>query len=343
MAAFQTPPPRLVEAGAPAFGRFTAAPREVNLLDARLGSLPRPLRSLRMKCWQALQLVSEELFLHVALFDARLLSMLQVRVYDRVRGLHQMHERLLRPGAFTVATRLDDTDSAYRDRRSSLCFANRSAAGELRVTFEVAGDRADAALEGALTVDLRPATHQVACMPLDNGGAMYAHKGLFPAEGSVRIGSRVVALRPGDGLALIDQQLGTYPYVMEWDWATAAARTASGQALGFNLTRNQCAAPERYDECCAWLGERVAALPPVIFAREEREGAAQWRIRDRSGRVDLTFVPRIAHDVRVNALAVESRYQGPLGTFAGQLAPDGMPPLRVDGWFGMAERFWLRC
>lgn len=343
MSAFPAPPMRLVERGVPTFGRFAAAPREVNLLDARLGGLPRALRGVRMKRWQAVQVVSEALFLHVALFDARLLSMLQVRAYDRVRGLHQLHERILRPGAFTVATGLDDTHSAHRDQRSALCFENRSDAGALRVTLEVAADGTSGPMEGALTVDLRPATHQVACMPLVNGGAMYAHKGLFPVTGSFRFGSRHIILQRTDALALIDQQLGSYPYVMEWDWATAAARGASGAALGFNLTRNQCAQPERYGENCAWLGERVAALPSVSFARERREGRAAWRIRDEEGRVDLTFQPRVEHAVRVNAVVVECRYQGPLGTFSGHLKPDGMQALRVDGWFGMGERFWLRC
>jgi hypothetical protein len=117
VSAFSLPPARLVDAGAPAFGRFTAAPADVNLLDARFLGLPRALRSLRLKRWQALQVVSEELFLHVALFDARLLTMLQVRIYDRARDQQVSHERLLRPGAFRVATQLDDTITAYRDRR----------------------------------------------------------------------------------------------------------------------------------------------------------------------------------------------------------------------------------
>jgi len=134
--------------------------------------------------------------------------------------------------------------------------------------------------------------------------------------------------------------LGVGRGVVTWDWATAAMRSASGEAQGFNLTHNQGSEPERYNECCAWRGERAAALPPVCFTRDDD---ARWRVRDRDGRVDLTFVPRVPHGVPVNALLVESRYQGPLGTFTGRLAPDGMPPIAVEHWFGMAERFWLRC
>ncbi|MET0339437.1 MAG: DUF2804 family protein [Polyangiales bacterium] len=336
---FAPPPLHLVEAGRPVFGRFAAAPRHVNLHDARFCGLPRALRGLRLKRWQAMQVVSEALFVHLALFDARALTMLQVRIYDRASGTQIFHERLLRPAAFRVATQLDGTTTAYADRRSQLAFTNRVGDGRIEATWKVAARDASEALAGALTLDTRPATHQVACMPLVNGGAMYAHKGLFAAEGSVQVGARTFQLAPGDALALLDQQLGTYPYVMEWDWATAAARSPSGEPLGFNLTRNQCREPERYDECCAWRAGQVAALPPVAFTREQ----ARWRIHDRAGRVDLTFSPRAAHAVKVNALLVESRYHGPLGTFTGHLEPEGMAPIAVQEWFGMGERFWLRC
>jgi len=343
VSAFSRPPPRLVDAGLPTYGRFTAAPRDVNLLDARLGRLPRALRSVRLKRWQAVQIVSEQLFLHVALFDARWLSMLQVRLFDRVRARQVAHERILRPGAFRVPTALDDSVAAYRDRRSKLTFENHVADGRIDVTFDVPARRDVAALAGTLTIDTRPATHHVACMPLSNGGAMYAHKGMFPVSGTLRFGAHAISLDASEALALLDQQLGTYPYVMEWDWATAAARGTAGEPLGFNLTRNQGSDPERYNECCVFQGERVAALPPVQFTRERRGGAEQWRIRDREGRVALSFVPQVAHGVPVDAWLVESRYDGPLGTFTGYLAPEGHPRIEVNDWFGMAERFWLRC
>lgn len=343
MSDFSLPPARLVDAGLPTFGRFSAAPRQVNLRDARFVGLPRALRSVRLKRWQAVQIVSDEVFVHVALFDARLLSMLQVRIYDRARSRQLTHERLLRPGALRVATQLDGTISGFHDRRSHLSFDNRVPSGGIEIALEVAAGRDTEAISATFRIDTRPATHQVVCMPLSNGGAMYAHKGLFPVSGTLRFGERALTLRSADALALLDQQLGTYPYVMEWDWVTAAARDPSGQALGFNLTRNQGSQPERYNECCLFYGDRVLALPSVQFTREHAHGSQQWRIRDRTGSVDLTFVPEIAHGVPVNALLVESRYDGPLGTFRGTLTARGMPEIVVDRWFGMGEHFWLRC
>ena len=82
----------------------------------------------------------------------------------------------------------------------------------------------------------------------------------------------------------------------------------------------------------------------MTFERVNARAAGErWHIKDQGGQVDVTFEPTVPGDVRVNALVVESRYRGPFGTFRGRLAPEGLEPISVDGWFGMGEEFWLRC
>ena len=88
----------------------------------------------------------------------------------------------------------------------------------------------------------------------------------------------------------------------------------------------------------------IGLLPAATFEHENpRTPRERWRIRDRDGRIDLTFTPTVAGDVRVNALVVESRYRGPFGTFHGRLEPEGLAPIQIDDWFGMGEDFYLRC
>jgi hypothetical protein len=55
------------------------------------------------------------------------------------------------------------------------------------------------------------------------------------------------------------------------------------------------------------------------------------------------FTPTVPGDVDVNAVIVHSTYRGPFGHFEGRLEPDALPPIVVDGWFGMGEDFHLRC
>lgn len=339
----QPPPDQLVEDGRQRLGRFDGPLERANLIDARYRSLPRPLRWLRLKEWQAVQIASPRLFVNLALFDAKLMSLLQAKIYDKQRGQKWLHERKLRPGAFRVADQLLDSSTRYRDRRSRLEFRNQLADGRLVVAVELDGRGDVPPVAGEITLLCERGASQVVSLPFAGDVGMYSHKGMFPVEGELVVGGESHRFTAGDTLALIDDHKGYYPYVMRWDWVTGASRVGD-HALGFNLTRNQCRDSDRYNENCAWRDDRIGLLPAVTFTRErERQAGERWLIRDREGRVDLRFEPRVPGDVRINALVVESRYRGPFGLFHGRLEPAGLDPIDIDGWFGMGEDFYLRC
>jgi len=341
---YTAPPRSLVEDGRQHHGRFDAAVGRANLLDARYRGLPRPLRWLRLKEWQALQLVTPRLFANLALFDAKLMSLLQAKVYDRERGDKHVYERKLRPGAFRIADTLLDSTNRYQDRRGWLAFDNRVADGRIDVDVELAATASTPRIAGKIVVHVARGASQVVSLPFATAGGMYSHKGMFPVEGTLTVGDDTHDLGADGGLALLDDHKGYYPYVMQWDWVTSAHRDAAGLARGFNLTHNQCRDPEMFNENCAWIDARIGRLPAVTFTREQpRAPGERWRIVDRDGRVDLTFTPTVPGDVQVNVLVVESRYRGPFGTLQGRLEPEGLDPIVVDDWFGMGEEFWLRC
>ncbi len=343
MAALEPAPVCLVEDGRQQLGRFAGPIARVNLLDAPYLRLPRPLRRLRLKEWEAVQVVSPDVFVNVALFDAKLMALLQVKIYEHARGEKIVHEWKLRPAAFAVADQLLDSTTRYADRRGSLGFRNELARGRITIDVDVRAASGLPPVRGRIELHAERAASHVASLPFAGEIGMYSHKGMFPVAGEIAVGDRRHALAPTYALALLDDHKGFYPYVMRWDWVTAATHV-DGRAYGFNLTRNQCRDPERYNENCAWIDDRIGLLPPVAFERErERATGERWTIRDRDGRVDLRFEPVVPGDVRVNALIVESRYRGPFGRFQGRLEPEGLSPITVDGWFGMGEDFHLRC
>ena len=336
-------PRRLVEDGRQQLGRFSTPFAHANLIDAPYKRLPRVLRRWRLKEWQAVQIAAPNVFVNVALFDAKLMQLVQVKIYDRERGEKIVHEWKLRPGAFAIADQLIESRNEYRDRRGWLAFDNRLGAGAITIDMALEATAKLPRVAGHIELLCARGASHVASLPFSGEVGMYSHKGMFPARGELTVGDRTYRFAPTDTLALLDDHKGYYPYVMRWDWVTAAT-VVDGRALGFNLTRNQCRDPERYNENCAWVGDRIGLLPAVTFTRErERQAGEQWTIRDRDGKVDLRFEPTVPGDVRVNALIVESRYRGPFGRFEGHLAPDGLPPIDVDGWFGMGEDFHLRC
>ncbi len=336
-------PSKLVDHGRQHFGRFSGPPEHVNLLDAAYHHFPRRLRKLRLKEWEAVQLVAPGVFVNLALFDAKLMSLMQAKIYDRESGKKSIHEWKLLPGAFTVADQLIDSTTRYSDKRGTLEFRNRFAKGRIEITLDLEGTRDLPRVLGRVAVHTDRGASHVGSLPFAGNVGMYSHKGMFPAEGELTVGERTFRLDAGDSLALLDDHKGYYPYVMRWDWVTSAT-WEGGHARGFNLTRNQCRDPDTFNENCAWLDDRLGLLPAVEFTRERvRLTSERWRIRDREGRVDLLFHPTVPGDVSVNAVVVHSKYRGPFGHFEGTLAPEGLPPFVIDGWFGMGEDFHLRC
>ena len=78
-AGFTPPPPSLVHAGALQLGRWTGPPARTNLIDARYRHLPRALRNLRLKEWQAVQVTSPTLFVNVALVNTKMVALVRSR------------------------------------------------------------------------------------------------------------------------------------------------------------------------------------------------------------------------------------------------------------------------
>lgn len=342
-AGFDPPPPELVAGGQQQLGRFHGPPPRANLLDAQVRRLPRLLRRARLKEWQALQVTTPRFFLNLALFDAGMMGLRQVKLYDRERKVKHLHEAKLRPGALGLADQLLDSTNRHADGAGHLELRNRFGAGAIDVDLALAATREAPAVRARFTVHVDRGAPQIVSLPFGGGAGMYSTKGMFPVSGELEVGGERHPLAATDTLAMLDDHKGYYPWVMKWDWLTSAT-FVDGEARGFNLTRNQVREPDDWNENCAWRGDRVGRLPAVSFARRDvRTAGERWHVRDRDGRVDLTFEPTVPGDVRVNAVIVKSKYRGPFGTFRGRLAPEGLDAFDVDGWFGMGEEFWLRC
>ena len=340
-AGFTPPPPSLVHAGAVQLGRWTGPPARTNLIDAPYRHLPRRLRDLRLKEWQAVQVTSPTLFVNVALVNTKLVALVQVKAFDRAAGVKHLHERKLPPWAFRPSQTMLDSTVAFRDRASAVTFTNQLGRGQVAVDVDVAAHGHGPAMRGRIELATDQGAAQVVNLPFVHG-SIYSHKGLYPVTGALQIGDTVHAL---DGaVGTLDDHKAYYPYVMNYDWVTAMWRGDDGVARGFNLTRNQCVEPDRWNENCAWVGDQVWALPPVTFTRADVRGPAEaWQIRDAAGAVALAFTPTVPGDVAMNLGVIESRYRGPFGVCRGRLAPAGGPVIDVVDRFGMGEDFWLRC
>lgn len=340
---FQPPPVRAVEHGKQILGTFNAPIEDVNLIDASLlPPLPRGARSFRLKEWQAVQLVTERWFGIVALFDAKVIALVQAKFYDRETRTKWQFERKVLHRSFRNPRQLLDSTCAYRKADCVVAFTNRLRDGLIELDLMLPGEGERPPIAGRVIGRSRGTELHVGSFPFGRGRGAVSHKAMLELEGDVRIGDERITYDPETSALLLDHHKGFYPYVMEWDWVTAAG-VVDGTRVGLNLTRNASTDLERYNENCVWVGGTPFLLPAVRFSRRQEQGHEIWRARDDHGHVDVAFHIEMDGRLDVNALVVRSKYRGPFGHIHGFVHPPGAERVEFHGMNAMAEQFYLRA
>lgn len=338
-------PPALVSGGRISFGTFDAPLRRVNPLDARRiygVPLPRFLTALRLKEWQAFQLGNDECFMLAVIYNQKVGCLIQFIVHDRRENRTLKYERQVPSWRAAVPSSLYETDAHYRSRDFTVEFENHLERGIIGIAVS-ASLKGLPPLTGRFTAhhDAAAAAPMVVSLPLGPNRGMYSHKCLMPMTGEVAFGDRRIVFARESSFAIMDDHKGHYPYVLKYDWVTGAGFDGRGRRVGFNLTANQVLDPERYNENCLWIGNRLHLLPPVRFSRPEGP-YGEWIIRDAHGLVDLRFRPVTRNELMVNYLAIRTVYYGPFGTFTGTVASVTGERVAADTLFGMGEQKYLR-
>lgn len=294
----------------------------------------------RLKEWEAFQLFAPDWFALGAVYDAKLLGLLQLVVVHTPTGEIRRFEHRVPSFRLSVATGLSGTRSRGRVADLLVDVENDLDVGRLRVSASSTATDDPLRLELLGRCGLGDAGHLVICHPFPDGTPLYSHKCLMPVSGSLDLGDAAAVFEPGIATLALDDHKGHYPSPMVYDWVTAAGRDHEGRVVGFNLTANQIRDPERFNENALWIGTDVHRLGPVRF---ERPGGvhAPWRVTDRAGCVDISFEPSVRNEQHVGPGSFLADYYGPFGWFSG-LIDTGDAELRVDGLFGMGEQKFIR-
>ncbi len=339
-------PSRLVSEGKFKFGTFNTQFATVNPLDAvrPLGyKAPRALVRYRLKEWQAFQLGNRRWFMLVVLYDARFSGLAQFIAYDRQEQKRYMFSRMLPPGSIRVPSSIWDGRQSYSRAGNSIEIISRLELGRFYINIRLKGGQRLPPIEAAFETLHEDGMVEpiVVSIPFGSNRGMYSHKCLMPMQGHMSIGGSGTQFERNESFGIIDDHKGFYPYVMRYDWLTAAGYTQSGQLMGFNLTANQSIDPCRYNENCLWIDGRMHLLPPVKFSRQAGDDD-RWLVRDRYGMVDLSFQPVSMQNIDTNVLLIRVRYRGPFGYCSGFIKDRYGVRHEFDGFFGMGEDKYVR-
>jgi hypothetical protein len=265
----------LVSGGKIRFGTFDDAPSVANLADADgvfSRRVPAWFKRARLKEWQALQFRNDRYFGIVALFDAKVLGLVQIKVYDLVEKRKHVFERQLPGSRLKVPQQTWSGTNEWSSGGEHLRIVSDWEHRRFDLSFSVRASGDHPALSADLKLDATGVEPVVVSMPFGPNRGMFSHKAVMRAGGTVRVGDHTEVFDPGTSFALLDDHKGYYPHVMQWDWVTTAGIDGQGRRIGVNLTRNQALAPETYNENVVWIDGR-RSLPARREVRAQHRDA----------------------------------------------------------------------
>lgn len=335
------PPPSLVApSGHYNFGTYTGAIPTINPLDAagtgKFTGTRRRVRNLGLKEWEAFQLGDDDHFVLGAVYNAKALGLLQVLVVDKQAATISRFETKLPSNLLDVARGLDGTVSSGEFAGLTIEIGNELAGGTLTVDATQRGTALRPEMGLHVTGAVDRAGHLVIVHPFDDTRALYSHKAMMSASGSLVIDGERLGLADDRGFLILDDHHGDYPRPMKYDWVTGVRRTAAGVVEGFNLTDNQIRNPGVFNENAIWIGDRVHRLPAVTVTRPAGPWGT-WFIRDEAGAVDVTFTPTVQSTQHVGPRKALAEYYAPYGWYEGTIEA-AEASLTVDGIFGVGEQ-----
>ncbi|MDP6907963.1 MAG: DUF2804 domain-containing protein [Flavobacteriales bacterium] len=329
------------------FGSFNGPIENPNLIDAKRPyqlPLPRLLKWLQLREWQAFQISNGTHFVMVAIYNAKKISLAQFIVYDISNNKKYRYEKKVPAWSIHVPDGLFGTEAAYRSKNFSLVAKHDLKSNQLRLSASISNMKGlpdvEANFEGVH--DVNRYEPMVVCMPFSEKRAMYSHKCLMPVLGNIRFGEDQIEFPEERSQLIIDDHKGYYPYPTIYDWVTGMGRDENGKMIGFNFTDNQILDKENNNENCFWYDGVLTTLPPIKVTRPDGYKGI-WHVKDNQGMVDLEFRPVIHTAVDINLLIMRSKYQGPYGFFNGFITNKNGEKVDINEMFGMGEDFYLRA
>jgi hypothetical protein len=313
---------RLVEGGVRRYGRFANRPVDANPLDEFSG-LTKRLKWLRLKEWIGWTLVHPEIYSSLILQDAHYLASSEIYMRDKTSGVLHQHARSTRGGSHGIAGELWGSRPEISAKGYSIRYDLAAEGSIHRVRVDVAATDDEPAIRGVLELDGSAASPALSVSSRLPGGAMYTHKAVFPASGTLCVGDREILFDPSRDLAILDEHKSFLPYRTSWVWGTFATRTSAGGILGANFVR-RAELPGQQEESCLWVPGAAEPLDDVDLSPVSSDRLAPWRVRSADGRLDATFTPDGRKDVKhqlgvaaIDYFQLYGRYTGTMSSLDG--------------------------
>ena len=313
------------------FGRYKEAISTPNI-DA-----PGLLASWKLKRWHYQSVLTPQYFFAFALVDLGYAAKVFAYLVDRAHLTEKKEYSCLSP----LARGLEFADSSvcgqsvWEEGPNRLSVSYRNG---WHVDVDLLLDKSR--IHGSFSVENEEAMALLFKLP--NGQPAYTHKAAgLRAHGSLFVDHAAIDLR--EAVASLDWTRSVALRETRWLWCSLQGYNLRGYRIGLNLSSLVYDDDDgNSQENALWLDGQVYPLGGVTFSLPVNPRTQPWRIRSSDpsrAEVDLVFTPYGTREEQLNLGIMMSSFIQPYGSFQGTICATaaGLPPLSVDGLFGVVE------
>jgi len=322
-----------------------------NLQDARITHKLGPLAGMpvlgrvesayrqrfRLKSWQYMTAVSDELFVAFAVGTAGFASNGFVYAAELPSG--KVHKRFaITP--FTVGTQLAPSSTTGEHRFGTRGLSVKIENRDLGRTFaaRVAAQTEAGKLDGELGFASGARDeHLSLCVPLPGGRWNYTHKfAAFAVTGHITIDGRRFTFAPGRSFGTMDF---TKMYALRhavWRWVALCGKSRQGAVIGLNLVDPTPNAP--VSENAAWIDGRYEPLANVQLAVDPPgDVGSPWRVQADSVDVSMRGIAHV--EQKLDLPLLKHRLRHVVGAFSGRVRTASGHVHDLESITGIAEDY----
>ena len=319
-----------------------------NLNPSAVGWSRRPLHNCnvsghtpRKKRWNYWCLNTDKMLFSVTIADVDHYVLAFVYLFDFES------RRLVERTAILPASAVDLpphvlADVTFEQGRRRVAFVEEKRGTRITVAWP---DFGDAALSVDLLVERAPSHETMnVVIPWSRERFQFTSKqNCLPVTGTISVGDENIGLARKDGaFACLDFGRGVWKYRTAWNWGSASTTLFDGRALGLQFGAKWTDGTGMTENAIFLDGKISKLSEDIPFVYDEGDFMKPWRIRAKSKRVDLRFVPFHERVAKAKTGLLSSEVHQMFGYYDGTVVVDGGERIAVDHVFGWIEEHKAR-
>jgi|CXWL01.1.fsa_nt_gi hypothetical protein len=210
-------------------------------------------------------------------------------------------------------------------------------------------DFGDVALHADLLAE-QPAKHETlnVVIPWSRDRFQFTSKqNTLPVSGAIDLGGEVFKMKRSSSWGVLDYGRGVWEYSTAWNWGAFSTRLPDykderGRTLGLNLGSKWTDGTGMTENGICLDGTLSKLGEDIPFVYDESNFMKPWRIKAKSKRVDLKFVPFYERVAKAKTGALSSEVHQMFGRYTGTVVPDTGETIAIADVFGWIEEHKAR-